>query len=63
MENFKKETQRKNEIRLQKIIDDMPEFVIKYFDFIHLSTSASSRLEYARDISAFMNSPATVEYE
>ena len=53
--SFKKETMLKKEAQVQELLGNMPGFVRKYMDFIHLSTAASSRLEYLRDISAFMN--------
>ncbi len=52
---FKKQTQLKKEKMIQDELQVLPGFVSQYLDFIHLSTSASTRLEYVRDIGAFLN--------
>ncbi|MCR5368763.1 tyrosine-type recombinase/integrase [Eubacterium sp.] len=52
--NYKKETQLKKEKQIQEMLRDMPDYVSNYMNFIHLSTAASTRFEYLRDIRAFI---------
>lgn len=52
--SYKKETLLKKESQVQEILKSMPPFVKKYLEYIHLSTSSSTRLEYVRDISLFI---------
>ena len=54
MSNFKKETSLIKEKQIQDLLIGMPDFVLQYMSFIHLSTAASTRFEYLRDIRAFV---------
>lgn len=55
MSNYRKETEEKINDKIQEMLEDVPEFVSSYILSIAYSTSASTRLEYLRDIKRFLN--------
>ena len=52
---YKKETQMNYEKKIQEKLAEMPKFVQKYFLFIKLSTAASTRWSYLKNIEEFLN--------
>lgn len=54
MSNYKKETEKKLNNKISELLSDAPDYLASYILSIQYSTSASTRLEYLRDIKRFL---------
>ena len=54
-QTFKKETQLKNEQKIEEMLKTLPDYVRKYMNFIKLNVAASTRLAYLREIARFLD--------
>ena len=55
MSDYRKETEAKLNLKIEELLKDVPQFVSSYILSISVNTSASTRLEYLRDIKRFLS--------